>query len=228
MTCCGSIARSPVIGFWPSFASVAPITARSRHVDEHRALAEVGVDDLLDVGFEHAEAAHEPRQRTVAVAGLALRREHAVVDRQAAARVAAEGLDDALELVAGIGPPSSAVVTIAPAFTMGLNGRPVRGSTVTELNGLPDGSTPTWLEHDVLAPCFERHTEHERLRDRLDRERRRRRRRRRTPRRRRSLRRCRTSADRTGPSSGMYVATVPDESRRELAVNPLEDLDQRG
>jgi hypothetical protein len=34
------------------------------------------------------------------------------------------------------------VATIAPAFTIGLNGR-FRSSTTIALNGLPDGSTPT-------------------------------------------------------------------------------------
>src|SRR5215213_6939065 len=36
----------------------------------------------------------------------------------------------------------SPVATIAPAFTIGLNGR-LRSSTTMALNGLPDGSTPT-------------------------------------------------------------------------------------
>ena len=42
----------------------------------------------------------------------------------------------------GSAPSMSAVVTMAPALTIGLNGRLVTASTVTELNGLPEGSTP--------------------------------------------------------------------------------------
>jgi hypothetical protein len=53
-----------------------------------------------------------------------------------------ERLDDArhpLFVVPGL---DETVATIAPAFTIGLNGR-LRSSTTIALNGLPDGSTPT-------------------------------------------------------------------------------------
>ena len=61
------------------------------------------------------------------------------------------------------------VVTIAPAFTIGLNGR-LRSSTTMALNGLPDGSTPTRSSTCVASAVLEGHAEHERLGDRLDRE----------------------------------------------------------
>ncbi len=56
---------------------------------------------------------------------------------------------------------------MAPAFTMGLNGR-LRSSTTIELKALPDGSTPTCSSTWSRPLVFERHPEHERLRDRLD------------------------------------------------------------
>ena len=43
---------------------------------------------------------------------------------------------------ATVGPSISPVATIAPEFTIGLNGRFDASSTTIALNGLPDGSTP--------------------------------------------------------------------------------------
>ena len=54
-------------------------------------------------------------------------------------------------------PSSRPVVTIAPAFTIGLNGRLDASSTMIELNGFPDGSTPTLASSGLgpgpRAPC---------------------------------------------------------------------------
>ncbi len=46
----------------------------------------------------------------------------------------------------GVAPRTRLVVTIAPALTIGLNGRFDCSSTVIELNGSPVGSTPTRID----------------------------------------------------------------------------------
>ena len=80
----------------------ATVRERRRHhrevtaVDEQRALAEVEVDGLVDVTVDHAEALHEVRERAVAVAGHAFRREHRVVDREPSPREAGETVEEAL------------------------------------------------------------------------------------------------------------------------------------
>ena len=71
-----------------------------------------------------------------------------------------------------VSPAMSELMTIAPALIIGLNGRPAAGSRLIALNGSPLGSTPTCLTTSCEARLLEREGEHERLRDRLDRERR--------------------------------------------------------
>ena len=119
-------------------------------VDERGALREVAVERLLDAPAELAERVHEIGDRPVPVAGLALRLEHRLVDPDVAADVVREHREHALQPVLGGASRTMLAVTIAPALTIGLNGRLVDASTDIELNGFPDGSTPT---RSVTAAC---------------------------------------------------------------------------
>ncbi len=62
----------------------------------------------------------------------------------------------------------SAAAAIAPALTIGLNGRLLLVHRAIELNASPVGSTPTLLSTGSHAVVLERQAVDERLGDRLD------------------------------------------------------------
>ena len=82
-------ARTPVRGWTPPFASVAPIRARSRQSTVIGALAEVQIETFLRISLHDVECAQEVRDRPVAVAGHALRGVDRLVHRERPPGVAA-------------------------------------------------------------------------------------------------------------------------------------------
>ena len=115
--------------------------------DEQRALTEVRVDDRVDVALEIAEAPHQVRDGAVAIPGRALRLVHGLVELRGGDPRSGENASTMRSIRASSSRASiRPVATIAPAFTIGLNGR-LRSSTTIELKALPDGSTPTCCQH---------------------------------------------------------------------------------
>ena len=154
----------------------AVIRQRRRHdrehaaVDEQRALPEVEVDGLVDVAVDHAEAAHQVRERAVAVSRGALGFVDALVERELPPGER------------GKARPQHGLACLE-VFSFDQSGRDdrtrvhhrveraVRRVDRDRVERVPRRLDAHSLHHELAAVLRERHPEDERLRDRLDGER---------------------------------------------------------
>jgi hypothetical protein len=140
----------------------------ARHED--RALLEIQVERGLDLLVHHTEIQQEVRDRPVAVAGGAFRFVDGPVHLERPPSQRAESIEQMIECAAAM----LRVQERRHRDRPGVHHRIVRPVGFSlQLDGIERVSARfhvNALEHLFRATFFERHSEHERLRDRLDRE----------------------------------------------------------
>ena len=93
---------APVIGLTPLFASVAAMMARSRERHQHRALAEIDIENRADIAFDDRIIAQQIGDGAIAVSGLPLGREDLLVDTEVAAGETDSAVADTFERFAAL------------------------------------------------------------------------------------------------------------------------------
>ena len=128
---------------------------------------------LVDIAADHAGIEFEEGDGAIAMAGGTFGSIYRLVHRQVAPGEAWKVSRMRSQRSAWFAPLISAVEAMAPALTIGLNGRLLRSSKAIELKASPEGSTPILPQHLLAPMIFEREAVNDRLRDRLDGEQRR-------------------------------------------------------
>ncbi len=151
----------------------AAIGQRARHDSEiarrheDRTLAEIDVEDVVDVALHYGVVVQQVTDGAVAVAGRALRLEHRFVDGQLASGEAAQRVEHAIEGAAALGVVDQARAGNRSGVDHRIE-RPIVGVEADRIERFT-ARLDADLGFDALLPeQLQRQREHESLRDRLD------------------------------------------------------------